>query len=80
MKLVDTTPRATAILTTIRGSVIIEALPVAGKYNDLITPSQGIKIPIKNSYANNARSVAVNDRVFPSSHTDGTNKSRAEKR
>ena len=49
IKVVKTTPRETAQFTIIRGSVMMDARPSAGKYNDLITPSHGRYNPTMNS-------------------------------
>jgi hypothetical protein len=80
MKFVETTPIATAALTMIRGSVIMEALAVAGKYSDRMTPSHGINIPMRNSYINKANSEFEKDVAPVSWHIDGMNNNNAEKK
>jgi len=41
MKLVATTPKETAPFTIMRGRVMMDARPSAGKYKERMTPSRG---------------------------------------
>ena len=77
---VDITPRQTEKLTMMLGSVMMEALALAGKYSERMTPSHGSITPTRNSYPRNAKSDAVNDDVPSPGATNGTTSNIADTR